>query len=273
MPKFADKICVKCISSFPPNSGSQTTCTSCKNIVTVCGCGCGQECKNKKFVNAGHAQRRCVPWNVGLTNKTDERLAIMSSKLQGRESWNKGLTKDIDPRMRKAADNMVNNGGWNRGQTIETDERLKPQQEMMQNNTFALGYKHTEEEIEKIRESSIKNGGKSSKRIKKLHEEGKIGWKTLNSHEESYPESVFRGFLESLGAIKGKDFEQEYRVGSYLLDFAYVEEKRYVEIDGSQHLQLDRMKHDKVRDEWLLEQGWVGMRLPAKGLAEYLYQD
>ena len=49
-------------------------------------------------------------------------------------------------------------------------------------------------------------------------------------------------------------------------------EKHYIEIDGKQHLTLEAIEHDKKRDEWLQSQGWIGIRLPAKGLKEFLYR-
>jgi very-short-patch-repair endonuclease len=83
---------------------------------------------------------------------------------------------------------------------------------------------------------------------------------------ESYPEMCFREFLESLGAIKGVDFVQEHQAGKYRLDFSYVDEKRYIEIDGGQHLLPEAIEHDRIRDVWFEKQGWIGIRLPVKGL-------
>ena len=150
-------------------------------------------------------------------------------------------------------------------------------------NTYSSGRKNSKETLEKMRlgrlgkkdskETLIKKRASAltpkniARRTKEL-EEGIISW----PRGESYPESVFREYLESLGAIKGEDFEQEYRVGTYRLDFAYVDEKRYVEIDGKQHLLPEDIEHDRIRDEWLEKQGWIGIRLPAKGLVEYLYK-
>lgn len=74
-----------------------------------------------------------------------------------------------------------------------------------------------------------------------------------------------------MGAIKGEDFFQEYQVGRYRLDFAYIDEqgKRGIEIDGGQHLKPEAIEHDRVRDEWLAEQGWTIFRIPAKELYKY----
>jgi len=85
---------------------------------------------------------------------------------------------------------------------------------------------------------------------------------------ESYPEKVFREYLETLGAVKNVDFFQEYKVGRYHIDFAYIDEqgKRGIEIDGSQHLKPEAIQRDKIRDEWLTKQGWTMYRIPVKEL-------
>ncbi len=87
---------------------------------------------------------------------------------------------------------------------------------------------------------------------------------------ESYPEKYFREFLEKMGAIEGLDFVQEHQVGKYRLDFAYMAGKIYIEIDGGQHLLPEAIEHDRIRDEWLETQGWVGMRIPVKELPSLL---
>jgi very-short-patch-repair endonuclease len=48
--------------------------------------------------------------------------------------------------------------------------------------------------------------------------------------------------------------------------------KKYIEIDGSQHLFPEAIEHNRIRDVWLEKQGWIGRILPVYGLAEYLYK-
>ena len=105
--------------------------------------------------------------------------------------------------------------------------------------------------------------------IKQL-EEGTIGWHL--SSQESYPESVFRQFLESMGAVKGVDFFQEYSVWRYRLDFVFIDElgKRCIEIDGGQHEWAEQQAHDQIRDEYLKSQGWQILRIPVSVLYKFL---
>ena len=88
------------------------------------------------------------------------------------------------------------------------------------------------EVIEKHRLAASKpeNIEKSRQTVFRLLEEGKFGWPLVS--KESYAEKIFREFLESLGAVKNVDFFQDYHVGRYWLDFAYLDVKHYIEIDG-----------------------------------------
>lgn len=151
-----------------------------------------------------------------------------------------------------------------------------------------LGKKSTEKTKEKIRQKMIgrifsKNSltlmkkfyesdeGKilCEKRRQKciiLNKEGKIGWKV----KESYPEKCYRNHLESFGYVKGVDFFQEVRVGTYKLDFTFKNKMIDFEIDGKQHKTEKAIKHDKKRDEYLKSLGWIVMRLPAKILRKLL---
>ena len=159
------------------------------------------------------------------------------------------------------------------------------------------GKKHTKETKEKMSRSHLGNTGKfHTNEAKEKISKGNIGKiRTENTKEnlrqqaivrweqgvydnnrwirgESYPESVFREFLESFGAVKGEDFFQEHRVGRYSIDFAYIDEqgKRAIEIDGSQHLLPEAIEHDRIRDEYLTEQGWIIYRIPVKNLYKFL---
>lgn len=98
--------------------------------------------------------------------------------------------------------------------------------------------------------------------INMLREQGRVGFP--NAGSESYPEKLFRTFLESFGFVKGKNFFQEYHIGKYSLDFALPNLKIDIEIDGSQHQKIDAIKHDLIRDTYLKSLGWSTIRFPAK---------
>ena len=142
-----------------------------------------------------------------------------------------------------------------------------------------IGKTTSQKQKDAVRLIGYKNRGKKHSKefsemcrvncIKRL-EEGKIGWNTTSP--ESYPEKLFRKFLESLGAIKDKDFFFNYPVGRYRIDFAYIDEqgKRGIEIDGGQHENPEQKTHDQIRDEYLGNQGGTIFRIPVKELKRYI---
>lgn len=77
-----------------------------------------------------------------------------------------------------------------------------------------------------------------------------VPYRKYHSSKESYPEKYFREVLENSKI----DFNQEYSVNRYSLDFAFPEKKLYFEVDGKQH---ENMKeHDAIRTKFLEENGW-----------------
>lgn len=71
-----------------------------------------------------------VPWNKGLTKKTDERVKIGGEKIsvsnKGRISWNTGLTNDDDERMRKLSEHS----------TLYLDEKVLYQKYIVEEKTL-----------------------------------------------------------------------------------------------------------------------------------------
>ena len=60
--------------------------------------------------------------------------------------------------------------------------------------------------------------------------------------------------------LRGKQLEYYFRrqtpIGKYIVDFVCWKEKLVVEIDGSQHFTYAGKEHDKIRDQFLKEQGF-----------------
>lgn len=88
----------------------------------------------------------------------------------------------------------------------------------------------------------------------------KTAWRRINI---SYPESMFQKILENSGLDKKYLIYREYSVFPYFIDFAFVNEKIAVEIDGSQHLENDRKRRDDKKDTLLLSNGWRVLRITA----------
>ena len=60
--------------------------------------------------------------------------------------------------------------------------------------------------------------------------------------------------------LNGHKFRRQHPIGPYIADFACVEARLVVELDGGQHAQADALKHDERRTQFLLAQGWHVLR-------------
>jgi very-short-patch-repair endonuclease len=72
-------------------------------------------------------------------------------------------------------------------------------------------------------------------------------------HEQTEAEQKFWRRVRNRG-IGGCKFKRQYPMGIYVADFACLERRLIVELDGSQH--AERQEHDRIRDEWLASQGF-----------------
>ena len=93
-------------------------------------------------------------------------------------------------------------------------------------------FKHTEKSKQKIREARLK--------YMKEHPEN-TAWRKRNL--PSYPEECFIKFLSEKGYDKKFLIEREHPVFPFFIDFAFIDLKIAVEIDGSQHI-LDEKRRD-----------------------------
>lgn len=112
-------------------------------------------------------------------------------------------------------------------------------------------FKHSDETKQKIRDARLK--------YMKEHPEN-TAWRKRNL--PSYPEDCFIKFLIENGYDKKFLIEKEYCVFPFYIDFAFVDIKVAVEIDGSQHiLDEERKKKDEIKDNTLIENGWRVIRI------------
>lgn len=86
----------------------------------------------------------------------------------------------------------------------------------------------------------------------------KTAWRTKNL---SYPEKLFLNKLNELEWGKKYSIKREYSFFPYFIDFAFLNEKVAVEIDGSQHLIPERKKIDDEKDKLLILSGWTIIRI------------
>jgi very-short-patch-repair endonuclease len=108
---------------------------------------------------------------------------------------------------------------------------------------------------------------KISASMKKAHQEGRawnIG-KSRWNNEKSYPEIFFEKVINN--EFVNKNYECEHPIGIYSLDFAWVELKKAIEIDGDQHERFEEYKQrDEKKDKLCAENGWEVLRIKWKDL-------
>lgn len=78
--------------------------------------------------------------------------------------------------------------------------------------------------------------------------------------EPSYPEKWLMKIIENDNL--NKNYTREYRFHTFSLDFAWVDDKAVIEVDGRFHKISDYQKDcDKRKDALLLQEGWRELRL------------
>ncbi len=60
--------------------------------------------------------------------------------------------------------------------------------------------------------------------------------------------------------LDGHKFRRQHLIGPYIADFACIEARLVVELDGGQHAQAGAVEHDERRTQFLQDQGWHVLR-------------
>jgi very-short-patch-repair endonuclease len=130
------------------------------------------------------------------------------------------------------------------GKTRNTSEANK-----LAHKKYPEAYLHSEETKAKIRKKRLA--------FMKAHPE-QTAWRQKNM---SYLEEMFLKFLTERGYADKFLIQREFSVFPYFIDFAFVDLKIAIEIDGSQHLLPERKKKDELKDALLHSQGWRVIRI------------
>lgn len=134
---------------------------------------------------------------------------------------------------------------------IECSKKYEARKTVSKFCSRSCGAKHKLKD-EKVKKK-ISEGRKAY--IRKEVEKGTwIGWRTRR-FEPSFPERYISRLLDE----KNIFYEREYRVNRFFADFAFVDKKIDIEIDGKQH--ENRKAHDENRDRILREEGWKVYRI------------
>lgn len=155
---------------------------------------------------------------------------------------------------------------WCKGLTKETSSLLEKKgktfKDHLKNGIISpswKGRKHTEEQKKKISNSMKKAhaGGRA-------HNIGESRW----NNSPSYPEEwMIKMLFNEFGMTDGIDYKREVPFHKYSLDFAWIDKKKSIEIDGEQHKRfLEQQERDMKKDELLQQEGWSFLRIAWKDI-------
>lgn len=88
------------------------------------------------------------------------------------------------------------------------------------------------------------------------------GWKKRSTNMPSYPEKFFMGVLDSMNI----NYEFDRPFGRWWIDFAMLDKKIALEIDGAQHKKEPRKQLDREKDRDLNASGWKVYRIAWKSI-------
>ena len=117
-----------------------------------------------------------------------------------------------------------------------------------------MAFQHTEETKELIRRKRFEYLKKKT---------GKTAWERRAKGELSYLEKwFFDNVIEKYNLYDIYDIGNEYPVYPYFIDFAFLNIKLCVELDGACHFKnKKRIEHDIKRDNFLVDEGWKIYRI------------
>jgi very-short-patch-repair endonuclease len=70
--------------------------------------------------------------------------------------------------------------------------------------------------------------------------------------------------------LKGRQFYRQRIIGNYIVDFYCPKANLIVELDGGQHYTDEGRKKDKIRDDYMMDQGYKILRFSDKEIFENL---
>ena len=82
--------------------------------------------------------------------------------------------------------------------------------------------------------------------------------KRLRANTTPHERTLWRALKEL--PVHGTHFRRQAPIGPYVVDFFCPAARLIVELDGAPHDSEERQSRDRVRDEWLREQGYLVLR-------------
>lgn len=218
---------------------------------------CGNEIYESNYPN--HLARHQENPETFLETKNVEIHNDLSCEFCGKECKNKNSLAQHEVRCKNNPDkiDMPSFRGrtpWNKGKTAKDDNRIadgaKKRSIYYESHDGSFkGKKHSEESKLKI-SSSMKEFCKNNPE--------RVPYVLNHSSKMSYPEKYFYNIFNNLNL----NLLYNYPIFGYRLDFADIEQKLYIEIDGEQHYTDKRIiKHDVERTAILSKNGWNCFRI------------
>lgn len=187
-------------------------------------------------------------------------MSIFICQFCGRETTNLGANKKHENSCQNNPNPIAYKGGRKPGykganQYTKAQSLGLPKPEISESSRQKLrnaniGRKHSQEVKDKI----------SRARRKYLAENPDMVPYKLNHYSKgsSYPERYWKKIFDKAGL----NYVEQYQIHTYQLDFALVEEKIDIEIDGDQHYLDERIiESDKRRNQYLENLGWKIIRI------------
>lgn len=108
---------------------------------------------------------------------------------------------------------------------------------------------HSQETKDKMRNSQIQL----------IENDNHIGWRSSSrkNKQPSYPEQYVIEILNNSNI----EYEREFKVKRWFIDFADVNRRLALEIDGKQHDLPKRQASDKLKDQFLIDNEWKILRI------------
>ena len=103
------------------------------------------------------------------------------------------------------------------------------------------------------------NFGEGVSITKNSYSQKKLQFAKNLRHNQTDAEGLLWYYIRSkqLGGFK---FKRQQIIGKYIVDFVCFEKKLIIELDGSQHGEIEIIKSDKIRDDFLKYRGFKIIR-------------